>query len=652
MVKNTLLCLVTLAALLGCSSTVHAQTFKVGTFTKVSTVSSQTIAHGLGATPSAIILWSSGSTTGTGFGNSFWSAFGVSDGTTSRSSAAASQNGNANSPGPGSAASRRTAAKAITFVTIGQVPQADADVTWDATNFYLNWTSNTANTGWVIHFIALSGVTAKVVDWSAPAGTGTVAVNTVGFQPTAVIHFGNHDTAYPSSIFDAAFMLGVMDGDGNQWATDYRVASSSNNSPAYRAQRTDACIEQTSVSSATETMRATYVSMDATGFTVNFTTNTDGASHFFSLALKGVTAKAGSFLKSPLFIQQPVGGGTKVGAVATIAGAFPAASAYGNLIVVTIQHDSLTGTISSVTDDHGNTYNLAVGPTNWPSGTGTTTHTSTYYASNITGGGAAIHITVNLTNAAAGFLELYQSEYAGVAQSNPLDQTSSAFAAVGNAPNSAAKTTTQADELIYGFSAGWTGTIGNGATFTSRSVLDGNATEDKNVTAAGSYSAAFTDTASDHWVAQMATFKGFQSASGITGLGFQPSVLLLASDQDIPQTTPTVTARMSIGAGDGTASGSAAVTNNQGVTPTSVQNYDIGTKIFTKINNNTSTIDAQASLVSLDADGFTLNWTTNDTVATQILYLAIVPQSVVTAVRLASLTATRYDRGVLVDWAT
>jgi hypothetical protein len=44
-----------------------------------------------------------------------------------------------------------------------------------------------------------------------------------------------------------------------------------------------------------------------------------------------------------------------------------------------------------------------------------------------------------------------------------------------------------------------------------------------------------------------------------------------------------------------------------------------------KVNNNSSTINAEADLSSLDIDGFTLNWTTNDAVATQILYLALAP---------------------------
>ena len=53
----------------------------------------------------------------------------------------------------------------------------------------------------------------------------------------------------------------------------------------------------------------------------------------------------------------------------------------------------------------------------------------------------------------------------------------------------------------------------------------------------------------------------------------------------------------------------------------------------------------------MDADGFTLNWTTNDAVATEILYLAMAPMDD-TEVRLISFTAAKYDSGVLLQWQT
>ena len=53
----------------------------------------------------------------------------------------------------------------------------------------------------------------------------------------------------------------------------------------------------------------------------------------------------------------------------------------------------------------------------------------------------------------------------------------------------------------------------------------------------------------------------------------------------------------------------------------------------------------------MNADGFTLTWTKNDAVQTEILYLAMAPMTN-TAVRLISFTAAKYDSGVLLQWRT
>ena len=142
------------------------------------------VPHGLGATPTALLLWSSGSTTGAGFANSVWQSFGASDGTTSRAVGTMSLTGVTTT-----AASRRASAKAITFIKYGQVPQAEADVSWDGTNFTLTWTMNNA-TAYVIHYMVMSVVSAKMVDWttSLPGVTGDRGVG-VGFQPNLIISF-------------------------------------------------------------------------------------------------------------------------------------------------------------------------------------------------------------------------------------------------------------------------------------------------------------------------------------------------------------------------------------------------------------------------------------------------------------------------------
>jgi hypothetical protein len=184
-----------------------------------------------------------------------------------------------------------------------------------------------------------------------------------------------------------------------------------------------------------------------------------------------------------------------------IAKAFPASSTSGNLIVVEANWDGQTRSVSSVTDNKGNSYARINGPTNW---NGANYRAELWYAYNITGGGAAIIVTAHLSGAPTSFSQIYISEYSGIVTANPLDQNS---AAIGNsaAVNSGSKTTTYNNELVYGASIGASGVLTKGATFTSRSTANGNIIEDKNAVAVGSYNANFTS-AGGNWVAQMATF--------------------------------------------------------------------------------------------------------------------------------------------------
>jgi hypothetical protein len=288
----------------------HAQVIKVGSFTKstcTAPCNQPNVAHGLGVAPKALILWTNGATLeGAGFGTFAW-AIGITDGTTSRSVAAGDQNGNTSSTGTKSA--RRSASKVLTIVQYDTTTLAEAGfqgTNWDATNFYLQWSTNNA-TAYIIHFIAIggSGVSASVVDWTAPATTGSnyVATTSLTFQPSILIHISDEDTtAPPNSPTDAAFMLGVMDAAGHQWSSAiYAKSGVTTTTQSARAQSTGtapsgAGIVETSAT-ATTTMVADWVSMNSNGFTVNFSTTVSGQ-HIFTLAMTGLNIWAGSFTNS------------------------------------------------------------------------------------------------------------------------------------------------------------------------------------------------------------------------------------------------------------------------------------------------------------------------------------------------------------------
>ena len=622
--------------------------FATGSFIKPITGApfAQTIPHGLGQVPKAIILWTSKLPNET-FAAGYWSSIGFSDGTTSKSVATSSQAAGAGVTN----SSRRIANKALTIVQYGELTLAEGDLqSWDATNFVINWTTNDAATD-VIHFIAIGGsdVTAKVLGWQMPtAANAAYGVTGVGFQPNVVIHAHAGSTftgAPPLSMTNAIRGLGVMDDGLNEWAnTDYAVDAVAT-SDTQRGQQTNGSIYAINNALAV-TKKANLVSMDADGFTMNFTTADANPSQVVSLALTGVNVQAGSFLKNgsaPTFVQQNA---TKGGAVNTVTNLLPAVSTTGDLIVVTLGFDSAAATVSSLTDTAGNVYTLAVGPTVW----GTNYHAATYYASNIVAGAVPLTITAKLTANATSFFELYALEYQGVSTGSPLDQVSAATG-TGTAMNSGSQTTTQANELIYGYGAGASVTVTVGATYTARSIFDANFAADKTVAVAGSYNVTGTNGAADQWVTQMVTFKGASPIQPITGTGFQPSVVLLSSFQDVTRATPVTQSRFGFGASNGVTEGAQAFADADAVAAKSVQSVDKTSKVFVKVNNSTSTVDAQADLTSMDANGFTLNWATNDAVPTQILYLALAPL-VNTEVKLIGFDAAKYARGVLLQWRT
>ncbi len=109
----------------------------------------------------------------------------------------------------------------------------------------------------------------------------------------------------------------------------------------------------------------------------------------------------------------------------------------------------------------------------------------------------------------------------------------------------------------------------------------------------------------------------------LSGVGFQPKAVILSSFQDITRASPVTHSRFGIGASDGTTEGSSAFSDTDSLGTTSVDGIDKTSKAFVKINNDLTTIDAEDSLTSMDSNGFTLSWTTNDAVATQMLYLAL-----------------------------
>ena len=176
---------------------------------------------------------------------------------------------------------------------------------------------------------------------------------------------------------------------------------------------------------------------------------------------------------------------------------YPGAQTGGDLNVVVVGWNDTISTVQSVTDNAGNNYSLAIGPTS-----GTALRQSIYYASNIVGGNNAVTVTFSQ---AAAYPDIRILEYRGV---STRDATAGARGSSGTA-NSGTATTTSANELIFGADMVATTTRAAGSGFTSRIITspNGDNAEDRVVTATGSYSATASLTSSGPWVMQLVTFK-------------------------------------------------------------------------------------------------------------------------------------------------
>lgn len=273
-----------------------AASFRVGSFTKTTAAAptSQVVPHGLGEVPKALIVWTDGHSSDDVWSEDVHRSFGVTDGT----SAYAASFAITNNRSPSSTWKRQTAALVSIFYPGSVLAEATLGG-WDDTAFTLNWAINDPAPT-LLHFIAIGGseVSAKALTWVLPTTPGSIGISGVGFQPDVVLHVmtDHESTTMPTFVGRASWGLGAMDKFGNQWVLQIRDANSANPTSAMRAQLTTASLMQ--VSTSTIPMVASFQSMDPDGFTLDVTQTTGSAGIYVALALRGLAAHVGSFLKS------------------------------------------------------------------------------------------------------------------------------------------------------------------------------------------------------------------------------------------------------------------------------------------------------------------------------------------------------------------
>lgn len=102
----------------------------------------------------------------------------------------------------------------------------------------------------------------------------------------------------------------------------------------------------------------------------------------------------------------------------------------------------------------------------------------------------------------------------------------------------------------------------------------------------------------------------------VTGVGFRPKAVIFTSIA-----TPTADTPFTLGFGTASSNVSSSLFLTSGAVDT--VSLDSATASISLLSNAAGTVRAEAAVQSLDADGFTLNWTTNDAAADTIRYVAL-----------------------------
>jgi Abnormal spindle-like microcephaly-assoc'd, ASPM-SPD-2-Hydin len=150
---------------------------------------------------------------------------------------------------------------------------------------------------------------------------------------------------------------------------------------------------------------------------------------------------------------------------------------------------------------------------------------SIYYAKNILAAGAGANAVTVTFSVAAVSADIRILEYSGADPNNPVDVTAVGSGSSGTTSKSAAATTTNATDLIFGANIVVTSTKGPGSGFTKRLLTspDGDIAEDKTVTKTGSYNATAPLTSSGAWIMQMVAFRTPILSSGSFTLSASPA---------------------------------------------------------------------------------------------------------------------------------
>lgn len=279
------LALIVLATVVVLPFTASASVYSArGTFNAATVAGNQAIT--VGFQPKAVIFyWAHG--TADGYQTGGYLGYGFTDGTRQGVVAVASDDG----VGTSNIGSMTRTDSVISILSNG-APTEDARaniVSLDANGFTLNW-SNAAGSAWNIHYLAVGGTeitNAYVGSFSRTAGTGNLAVTGTGFQPDFVMMLAPEYTdALNATSTGAAFSIGMMT-PTEQQTLGFGLHQDGQTTARINSGRQITTAALSTMYRGTEDGQASYASMDANGFTLNWTNGPAGTVQVLYLALKG-----------------------------------------------------------------------------------------------------------------------------------------------------------------------------------------------------------------------------------------------------------------------------------------------------------------------------------------------------------------------------
>lgn len=273
---------------------------KAGSFTGSGATGNQAVT-GVGFQPALVLFWWGLLTSDT---NAADFAFGIGAGISSSDRRAS---GNYSTDNLGTTSNQSWNQSTVCIYAPGGTPRADY-ASSDVDGFTVNWLAATTS---VINFLALGGSdlsNVKTGSIAAKTTTGNQGYTGVGFQPTCLILFaGKFSTDPLDQNTNGAAMIGFATSSsarcGIAWRNKNGVVGTQ--IAKHRQSKTKCAISMTDAGVFTE---ADFVSFDADGFTLNFTTAGGTADICYYIALRGPQFRVAAFNQATSTGNQSISG--------------------------------------------------------------------------------------------------------------------------------------------------------------------------------------------------------------------------------------------------------------------------------------------------------------------------------------------------------